>query len=171
MNEDVEPTDLPTYEPALPAYELALPAAEVTSIWRAPAPGVEVTRVTSLETGGPPPPAPPLAPHVAGPSERPEPRRSSDDGKRSRRGAMLAGAVAGALVATGVSAAMTTALDKHDATSNTTVAAATAVATPVSLTSVTSVSDLVKRIAPSVVRVKVDITSELCPMTWVKSTF
>ena len=166
MNEDVEPTTaLPTYEPALPTYEPALttqepprPVDEGTSIWRAPAPGVDVTRVTSLESGGTPPPAPPPAPFVAGPTERPEPRRSSDDGKRSRRGAVLAGAVAGALVATGVSAAMTTALDKNDTRSSTTFAAATAVATPVSLTSVTSVSDLVKRIAPSVVRVKVDIT-------------
>jgi S1-C subfamily serine protease len=157
MNEDVE---APTPDPTRGLHTHEVTSAS-PSIWRPPASGTDATHTLNAEhppiedttvTAYSPPPPPP-----------PTPRSTGDEGpRRGRRASILAGALAGALVAAGVSAAMTTALDKNDSTPTTSVAAAAL--TPVSLTSGTagtsgiSVSDLVKRIGPSVVRVKVDIT-------------
>ena len=158
MTEDAE---TPNTEPttAMQTYESNGLGA---SIWRAPDAGVEVTPATrvgdtSAGSGQPADPTGPAASHsTAGSYSVPAPATRVDDARRSRFGPILAGALAGALVATGVSAAMTTALRKNDSSSSSITTAASA--TPVSLTSGNTVSDLVKRIAPSVVRVKVDIT-------------
>ena len=169
MTEDAE---TPNAEPttAMQAYESG---GLGPSIWRSPDVGVEVTPSSGIDDTTAPSghPADPLVASVS-PSLNASPARveppapadevvRGDDARRSRFGPILAGALAGALVATGVSAAMTTALRKDDKSSSVSasaVSASAASATPVSLTSGNTVSDLVKRIAPSVVRVKVDIT-------------